>query len=165
MTEYQDWLKIKYEKEEAVDRIEAELAYIKEGIVKDLKELYEERRKISSNIYNEKEKILLLYNRLKKTIDDFLEQNKELLNDYSINIRAGIVIEDNLQNEIFEFINKQKKNAFREDNYQLYRTIEELNNIHSIEEYIEIPELIVRYIKDFSIDIASQIKTNYFSNS
>lgn len=92
--------------------------------------------------------------------DNFLSENKELLNDYSINIRSGLVVEESFQNEVFDFINKQKKNAFRDDNYQLYKTIEKLNNIEVIDEHIKIPELIIDCLNCFETDIMSQIKTN-----
>lgn len=159
-TEYSDWVKIKNEKEDAIKKIQEELNYIKEGIQEELLPLYNERKNISVNICNEKKKIVSVYDRFKGPVDKFLDENKELLNDYSINIRAGLVVEENLQGELFDFINKQKKNAFRDDNYQLYKTVEELSNIEGVEEYVQIPELIIKSLKDFSIDIASQVKAN-----
>jgi DNA repair exonuclease SbcCD ATPase subunit len=160
MTEYNEWLKTKVEKEEAVNKVKEELIYIKEKLREDLLPLYNERKAIATSICNEKKKIVSVYNRFKVPVDKFLAENKELLNDYSINIRAGLVVEERLQIELFDFINKQKKNAFRDDNYQLYKTIEDLNNIDDIEEYVQIPELIIKCLKGFSEDVASQVKVN-----
>ena len=56
-----------------------------------------------------KTKIVSVYDRFKAPVDKFLSENEELLNNYSINIRAGLVVEDSLQGDIFDFINKQKK--------------------------------------------------------
>ena len=160
MTEYDEWQKIKLEKEEAVKKIEEELIYIKDKIGEDLRPLYDERNEISVGICKEKTKIVSVYDRFKAPVDKFLSENEELLNNYSINIRAGLVVEDSLQGDIFDFINKQKKNAFRDDNYQLYKTIEDLNNITDIEDYAHIPELIISCLREFSVDVASQVKTN-----
>ena len=93
-------------------------------------------------------------------MDEFLKSNAELLNEYSISIRAGLVIEERLSTELFEFVNKQKRNAFREDNYQLHKSVEELSSIDSIDQYSQIPEMIVKCLKNYSIDVESQIKTN-----
>lgn len=160
MTEYNEWLKTKSEKEEVVNKIKAELLYIEDKIKEDLSPLYNERKNISASICNEKKKIVSVYNRFKVPVDKFLADNEELLNDYSISIRAGLVVEDSLQEKLFDYINKQKKNAFRDDNYQLYKTIEELSDISDLEEYVQIPELIIKCLKEFSVDVESQVKTN-----
>lgn len=160
ISEYQEWMKQKEEKEETVKKIEEELIYVKEKIMDDLNPLYEKRQKISVDICNEKKKIVSIYNRFKNPVDEFLKSNEGLLNEYSISIRAGLVIEERLSTELFEFVNKQKKNAFREDNYQLNKTVEELSTIDSIDQYPQIPEMIVKCLKSYSIDVESQIKTN-----
>lgn len=160
MTEYQEWLKTRKEKVEAVKEIQEELSYIKDKIEDDLASLYEERIKVASEICNEKKRIVTVYNRFKEPVDKFLNENKELLNNYSICIRSGLVVEQNFQDEVFDYINKQKKNAFRDDNYQLGKTIEELNSVDYIDEHIKIPELIVKCLEDFPTDISSQIKAN-----
>ena len=56
MTEYDEWQKIKLEKEEAVKKIEEELIYIKDKIGEDLRPLYDERNEISVGICKEKNK-------------------------------------------------------------------------------------------------------------
>lgn len=42
----------------------------------------------------------------------------------------------------------------------MYKTVEDLNNITDIEDYVQIPELIISCLKEFSVDVASQVKTN-----
>lgn len=42
----------------------------------------------------------------------------------------------------------------------MYKTIEDLNNITDIEDYVQIPELIISCLREFSVDVASQVKTN-----
>lgn len=122
--------------------------------------MYAQRNNIARNIYGEKKKIIEVYNRFKKPVDDFLQENEELLNDYSINIRSGLVLDELFQNSVFDFINKQKKNVFRDDEYQLNKTIVELNELEQMDDYTKIAELIMNCMRSYSMDIASQLKDN-----
>ena len=124
--EYQEWEKVKKEKEEAVNKINEELLYISDGIMIDLQPLYEKRQNITASIFNEKKKVIELYNKFKKPVDEFLRDKADLLSEYSISIRSGLVINEMFQEEVFSYINKQKKNAFRDDNYQLTKTVDAL---------------------------------------
>ncbi len=160
LKDYQDWTKTKNTKEESVRQIEDEIEYVNSKIQNDLDQLYQKRLAITYNIFTEKKKIIQIYDRFKKPVDDFIEKNRDLLNDYSICIRSGLVIEESFQQELFDFINKQKKNAFRDDNYQLFKTVEELNEIDNFDDYNRIPTLVLQCIQNFSIDVASQIKDN-----
>ena len=47
-------MKVKKEKEEAVNKINEELLYISDGIMIDLQPLYEKRQNITASIFNEK---------------------------------------------------------------------------------------------------------------
>lgn len=160
LKDYQEWLKIKGEKESIVSKIESEILYLNDEINNDLLPLFDNRKKISSNICKEKKKIINIYDRFKVPIDNFIQENADLLNDYSINIRSGLIIDKSFTQDLFDYINKQKKNAFRDDNYQLYKSIEELNNIDSIDDFEEIPNLILDYIKKHSMNVGAQIKDN-----
>ena len=80
-------------------------------------------------------------------MDEFLDKNSELLCDYSICIRSGLVIDTTFQQSVFDYINKQKRNIFKDDNYQLYKTIEELSDI-------EIAELANKKLKEKDAEIA-----------
>lgn len=138
-----EWSDIEKTRREAVKIIEDEIKYISEGIHEDLAPLYIKRDEIASDILEEKKKIIRIYNRFKKPVDDFLNANSELLSGYSICIRSGIVIDTTFQQNVFDYINKQKRNVFKDDNYQLYKTIEELGDIESVEEYLNIPKKII----------------------
>lgn len=99
-----------------------------------------------------------MYNRFKKPVDVFLNENSELLSDYSICIRSGLVVDTTFQQNVFDYINKQKRNIFKDDNYQLYKTIEELGDIESIDEYMDIPKKIIKKMNEFPDGIIPQIK-------
>lgn len=65
--------KVKKEKEEAVNKINEELLYISDGIMIDLQPLYEKRQNITASIFNEKKKVIELYNKFKNQLMNFLE--------------------------------------------------------------------------------------------
>lgn len=153
-----EWSDIEKTRREAVKIIEDEIKYISEGIHEDLAPLYIKRDEIASDILEEKKKIIRIYNRFKKPVDDFLNANRELLSGYSICIRSGIVIDTTFQQNVFDYINKQKRNVFKDDNYQLYKTIEELGDIESVEEYLNIPKKIIEKMSEFPDGIIPQIK-------
>lgn len=160
--EYQEWEKVKKEKEDIVNKINAELVYVSGGILSDLEPLYEKRKNITRGIFNEKKKVRELYNKFKVPVDEFLEDKADLLSEYSISIRSGLVINEMFQDEVFSYINKQRKNVFRDDNYQLAKTIEILGEIDEIDQYINIPEEILDKMKLFDVDniISAQLKEN-----
>ena len=160
--EYQEWEKVKKEKEEAVNKINEELLYISDGIMIDLQPLYEKRQNITASIFNEKKKVIELYNKFKKPVDEFLRDKADLLSEYSISIRSGLVINEMFQEEAFSYINKQKKNAFRDDNYQLTKTVDALAEMDDIEQYIAIPNKIIKKMKDYDNEniVSSQLKDN-----
>ena len=91
-------------------------------------------------------------------VDDFLSKNGDLLSDYSICIRSGLTIDTTFEKNLFDYINRQKRNVFKEDNYQLYKTIEELGDIECIEEYLNIPNKIIEKMSEFPDGIIPQIK-------
>lgn len=153
-----EWSDIEKTRREAVKVVEDEIKYISGGIQEDLNPLYMKRDEIAADILEEKKKIIQIYNRFKKPVDDFLNENSELLSDYSICIRSGLVIDTTFQQSVFDYINKQKRNIFKDDNYQLYKTIEELGDIESIEEYLDIPKKIIKKMSEFADGIIPQIK-------
>lgn len=87
-----------------------------------------------------------------------MNNNSELLSEYSICIRSGLVIDTSFQQSLFDYINKQKRNIFKDDNYQLYKTIEEIGDIEYIEEYLNIPKKIIEKMSEFPDSIIPQIK-------
>lgn len=153
-----EWSDIEKTCREAVKVVEDEIKYISGGIQGDLKSLYFKRDEIARDILEEKKKIIQIYNRFKKPVDDFLSKNGDLLSDYSICIRSGLTIDTTFEKNLFDYINRQKRNVFKEDNYQLYKTIEELGDIECIEEYLNIPNKIIEKMSEFPDGIIPQIK-------
>lgn len=158
LNDLKEWSDIEKTCREAVKVVEDEIKYISGGIQGDLKSLYIKRNEIARDILEEKKKIIQIYNRFKKPVDDFLSKNGDLLSDYSICIRSGLAIDTTFEKNLFDYINRQKRNVFKEDNYQLYKTIEELGDIECIEEYLNIPNKIIEKMSEFPDGIIPQIK-------
>lgn len=160
--EYQEWEKIKKDKEEIVNNISEELLYISERVDFDIQPLYDKRQNITESIFNEKKKVIELYNRFKKPVDEFLREKADLLSEYNISIRSGLVINEMFQEEVFSHINKQKRNVFREDNYQLMKTVDVLAEMDDIEQYTTIAEEILKKMKCYNNEkvVSSQLKDN-----
>ena len=160
--EFQEWNKIRKEKEEQIKKIQAELSYISKAIFDDLEPLYKKRKDITLSIFGEKKRVRELYDKFKKPVDEFLIDKKDLLSEYSISIRSGLVISEQFEEEVFWFINKQRKNVFREDNYQLDKTIVLLSESEDVEQYVNIPEEIILKMKEYDSEtvVSSQVKEN-----
>ncbi|MFR6069071.1 MAG: ABC transporter ATP-binding protein, partial [Clostridium perfringens] len=124
-----------------------------------LKDLFEKRRKITEEIFKEKEKIVNIYNRFKRPIDKFLEENSSIQNGYNIAIRSGLIIKDNFEEILFNYINKQKRNVFREDQYTLSKTIPRFEDLEDEKEYVEIPNLILETMRGYDTPISEQVKS------
>ncbi len=144
---------------EEKEKIQKEIEYIKTEINNDLKNLFEKRRKITEEIFEEKEKIVNIYNRFKRPIDKFLEENSSIQNGYSIAIRSGLIIKDEFEEILFNYINKQKRNVFREDQYTLSKTIPRFEDLEDEKEYVEIPNLILEAMRAYDTSISEQVKS------
>ncbi|EJT6500920.1 PHP domain-containing protein [Clostridium perfringens] len=144
---------------EEKEKIQKEIEYIKTEINNDLKDLFEKRRKITEEIFKEKEKIVNIYNRFKRPIDKFLEENSSIQNGYNIAIRSGLIIKDNFEEILFNYINKQKRNVFREDQYTLSKTIPRFEDLEDEKEYVEIPNLILETMRGYDTPISEQVKS------
>ena len=140
------------------EKVLKEIKYINNEIKDDLKNLIHERQKITNKIFAEKKKIVKIYNRFKKPIDNFLDANKNIQNEYSISIRSGLIIKDDFEYILFNYINKQKRNAFRDDQYVLSKTISKFEELEDVEEYVDIPNLIIDKMKDYDTAISEQVK-------
>lgn len=140
------------------ERIQKEIHYINNEINDDLKKLTQERQKITERIFEEKEKIVHVYNRFKKPIDKFLETNNNIQNEYSISIRSGLIIKDDFEKNLFNYINRKKRNVFRDDQYILAKTISKFEELEDQKEYIDIPNLIINTMQNYDTSISEQVK-------
>ncbi|KGI39512.1 TrlF family AAA-like ATPase [Clostridium tetani] len=157
---FEGWKKENDNKKSKIEKIQTEIKYISNDINNELDVLYGDRDEIRKNIYYEKKKIVEIYDRFKIPIDNFLKEHSDLLINYSINIRSGLVIRENFEEELFNYINKKKKNVFRDDQYVLSKTIDEYAEIENADDYIKIPNLVVNKMKDYEMNINEQVKDN-----
>lgn len=88
---------------------EAELEYISEKLNKDLQENRKKRKEKYKEIYLEKEKEVRIYKDIKDTIDKFISDNKEYLNEFKISLNAGLNVNQNFyERDFFDYINGRK---------------------------------------------------------
>lgn len=144
---------------EEKERIVKEINYIENDIFNDIELIAKERKSIVDNIFEKKKKIVEVYDRFKKPIDKFLEENKDIQNEYSISIRSGLIIKDTFENDFFNYINKQKRNVFRDDQYMISKTIMNFDELlDDSDKYVEIPDLIVNAMRNYDTSISEQVK-------
>ncbi|EMU54366.1 TrlF family AAA-like ATPase [Clostridium butyricum] len=144
---------------EEKENILKEINYIDKDIVNDIEFAVKERNNVVKSIFEEKKKIVEVYDRFKQPIDKFLEDNSDIQNEYSISIRSGLIIKDSFENDFFNYINKQKRNAFRDDQYVLSKTIIKFDDIlDNLDQYIDIPDVIIKVMKDYQTTVSEQIK-------
>ena len=88
----------------------------KEFITIDLNPLLEEMRtdriEKSLEIFKKKSEIIELYNSFKKSVDDKIAQNKDLLEDYDIKIDSSFNLNSGFYSDFLSFINQRKSGCF-----------------------------------------------------
>lgn len=107
---------------------EKELHYIDFEIENDIQFKRAEILNYSERIFSIKETIVEIYRKVKLKIDEKIDENKSLLEDYNINIDASIVIKENFKDKFMNFISKQKKGSFHGKETGLVQLIKALED-------------------------------------
>ena len=88
----------------------------KEFITVSLQPLLDEMRKdrieISLDIFKKKSEVIELYNSFKKSVDDKILQNKDLLEGYDIKIDSSFNLNSNFYKDFLNYINQRKSGCF-----------------------------------------------------
>lgn len=157
--EIKDWnKKIEISKAKILE-IKKEIDYISSKLPGEMKVLRDERTQISRNIYERKTEMVNLFNRFKKPIDTLIEENSDLLREYNLGILSGHFIIDKFEETFFDFINKNKKNVFRDTNYTMLEKINNDYDVNNIEIIIKFANDIVKQLESGDeIFIHDQIK-------
>jgi ABC-type lipoprotein export system ATPase subunit/uncharacterized protein YukE len=181
--QYQDYLKDLKQYEEKKVEIEGsddkpntikffekELQYIDFEIENDIQNKRTQILSLTERIFTKKEIIVEIYEKVKQKIDDKIDENKILLEDYNINIDASIVFKENFKDKFMNFISKQKSGSFygRETGLiQLIKTLEDCDGskVRDVKSFIlKIIELLnfdnregqnnaVRYVDDQIVEL------------
>ena len=90
--------------------------YIDTNLSVELEENYRLRKEKLKEIFKRKLDVINIYKAVKNRIDSVIDQNKELLKTYPINIEASLVLKPEFIQKFMSFINKQKAGTFRNIN-------------------------------------------------
>jgi len=89
-----------------------EIKFVTDELEKEIKNLRNRQIKKSLDIYSLKEEIVDLYENFKKSIDNEINNYREYLGDYDVNIEANLKIDQEFCDELLSYINKKKKGTF-----------------------------------------------------
>lgn len=131
---------------------EKELHYIDFEIENDIQSKRAEILNYSERIFSIKETIVEIYRKVKLKIDEKIDENKSLLEDYNINIDASIVFKENFKDKFMNFISKQKKGSFYGKETGLVQLIKALEDCDASK---------VEDIKDFIRKIIQLLNNDY----
>ena len=101
--------------EDAFDSIkwlEKEIKFVTDEVEKEIKNLRNLQIEKSLDIYVLKKEIVELYENFKKSIDNEINNYREYLIDYDINIEANFKIDEEFCDKLLSYINKNKKGTF-----------------------------------------------------
>jgi ABC-type lipoprotein export system ATPase subunit len=95
---------------------EAGIVDIETKIKAELDNKYLLRKEKLKEIFKRKLEVINIYKAVKNRIDSVIDDNKELLKTYPINIEASLVLKPEFIQKFMSFINKQKAGTFRNIN-------------------------------------------------
>lgn len=119
LEELKVWSERKCEIEGAEDKIdslqqlESEKKYIEERLQNDLENRRDDRDKKSIEIFNKKKEIIGIYTSLKEAIDSAISQDEEFLKKFDMKVDVNFRLNNNFQETILNYINKNKKGSFQ----------------------------------------------------
>ena len=89
-----------------------EQKFIKDDLPNQLKEKRKHRVEKSLETFKKKSEIIELYNSFKKSVDDKIAQNKDLLEDYDIKIDSSFNLDVGFYSEFLRYINQGRTGCF-----------------------------------------------------
>ena len=101
---------------DTIEFYKSTIDYIDTKLSVELEENYQLRKEKLKEIFKRKLDIINIYKAVKNRIDSVIDQNKELLKTYPINIEASLVLKPDFIQKFMSFINKQKAGTFRNIN-------------------------------------------------
>lgn len=159
---YQAYLKQKEEYENARNVIvgdsdtpqsltwyENEKKYVIEKLNSDLNQIYENRKNIVRQIYKNKQEVEAIYKKIKIRIDEKIQKNKKLLEEYEINIDSNLSLKNDFIDNILYFIKQNVKGSFKgkQDGEQVLQQIIKEYSIENEDEFISLCDKIIFNLK------------------
>lgn len=159
---YQAYLKQKEEYDNARNNIvgdadtpqsltwyENEKKYVIEKLSSDLNHKYENRRIIVRQIYKNKQDVETIYKTIKTRIDEKIQKNQDLLEEYEINIDSNLSLKNDFIDNILYFIKQNVKGSFKgkQDGEQVLQQIIKEYSIENEDEFISLCDEIIYNLK------------------
>nr|WP_302419296.1 AAA family ATPase [uncultured Romboutsia sp.] len=157
------------EKPDTLEFYKSELEYISTKLSIDLQENRNKRMDKCKEIFLEKEKEVSIYRDIKNTIDKFISDNEEHLNEFKISLNAGLNVNQNFYKEFFNYIDGNKKGSFKSKNEKVLLDIFS-NEINIFEDVDSRLSLIIKYLENDmrdddnikEVEIKSQLKKDKY---
>ncbi len=86
--------------------LEKELKYVNEILTLDLAQAYEDRLALTRAVFDKKQDVLKIYKQVKSRLDSIIDENRNLLNEYDINIDASLTMDTTFNRTFFQYINQ-----------------------------------------------------------
>ena len=164
-----DELKGNADTPETVLFYEEQIKYLTESLDGDLNSALEDRIKSVNELVEKKKQILDTYAILYKPVVQFINENKDILEDFPIDIKSTFVI-DNFSEKFFDFINQNVSGSFygKETGLQKIKNLCELvdfSNNESIVNFVtELNDSLMHDLREDnkpSRDVESQLKKGH----
>lgn len=150
-----DWLAKRKEiegdenKPNTLKSLKKELDYLENQLVPDISNNSEKRLEYINQVFSSKEKIVEIYKDVKNKIDSKIEENKDLLEGYKINIDASLILKSDFKNKFSAFISFNKGGSFygkEGGEIQLLKILEG-KDFNKVEDVKELLKTIIEYFK------------------
>lgn len=135
------------DKPDTLEFYKLELEYISIELSKDLEETRNKRKDKCKEIFLEKEKEVSIYKNIKNTMDEFISNNEEYLDEFKISLNAELNVKNSFYKEFFNYIDGGKKGSFRGNNEKVLSDIFS-NEISTFEDVYNRLELIIKYLEN-----------------
>lgn len=128
---------------------ENEKKYVIEKLNSDLNQIYENRKNIVRQIYKNKQEVEAIYKKIKIRIDEKIQKNKKLLEEYEINIDSNLSLKNDFIDNILYFIKQNVKGSFKgkQDGEQVLQQIIKEYSIENEDEFISLCDKIIFNLK------------------
>lgn len=140
---------------------EKELKYIDNDLLKELVVNREDRLIKVQSIYNKMKTILDIYKDVKSKIDSILLGNRDLLNQYKINIEASFCLKYDFQTKFFSYVSQNRAGTY----YGKENAENQINKIIrgvNLDEYEQLEILLSNIAKSFFMDKRNDNRVNTF---
>ncbi|WP_265822591.1 TrlF family AAA-like ATPase [Geovibrio ferrireducens] len=133
------------------------ISYLDEKLANELKEEFKKRILKTREIFKNKNEIIKLYKKIKEKVDTVIEENRDVLQSYGINIDASFVPQNTFQSKFFSFINQKRAGTF----YTVEGSIENLNTLCDEIDFNNENSIILfleNIIKAFNVDLKKDVE-------